>query len=149
MFAHDNFHITFPNQLRAKIQYEFGNQPIGAHKRISAVSQQTKTDKKSEQNRRRLNSEMENSSGGNLSSLANIYSKSGMIQVSGGGGSMNESSEPSQRTKIVPPPASLTSEMHDRKLASAADLELQMLSPVRQIHAASPDDNSIAASPVR
>ena len=36
LFTNDNFHITYPNQLKAKIQYEFGNQPIGTHKRISA-----------------------------------------------------------------------------------------------------------------
>ena len=52
-----------------------------------------------------------------------------------------------QRTKIVPPPASLTSDMQDRK-ASAADVELQILSPIRNIHAISPDENS-QASPVR
>ena len=40
IFTHDNFHISFPNQLRGKIQYEFGNQPIGTHKRISANKKQ-------------------------------------------------------------------------------------------------------------
>ena len=55
LFTCDNFHITFPNQLKAKIQYEFGNQPIGTHKKISSYNKEIKKDNPGP--RRRLNSE--------------------------------------------------------------------------------------------
>ena len=40
-----------------------------------------------------------------------------------------DSEDQNQRQKIVPPPASLTAEMHERK--TPAEVEIQLISPIR------------------
>eukprot|EP00093_Oithona_nana_P007854 07854.XXX_174757_178252_1 [CDS] Oithona nana genome sequencing. len=144
LFTNDNFHISFPNQLKAKIQYEFGNQPIGTHKRISA-SNKAKLEnerKMSHQStsiesgqRRRLNSD--------ISDMQELVSRNTSISTIYG---HRNSEEQSLRQKIVPPPASLTAEMHERK--ASAEVELQLISPIRHINTVSPAESS-ACSPVR
>jgi len=148
LFTCDNFHITFPNQLKAKIQYEFGNQPIGTHKKLN-FTKKIDNDSRIKENptsRRRLNSDVSesvitNTNVGSQDLVARNLSISTIY-----GSKITE--DPGQRsTKIIAPPASLTSDMHERK-ASAQDCEIQIISPIRQVHAVSPDESSMA-SPVR
>ena len=142
LFTNDNFHITYPNQLKAKIQYEFGNQPIGTHKRISAsnkaklenerkMSHQS-TSMENGGQRRRLNSD--------ISDMQELVSRNTSISTIYGHRNSEDQSKHNNilifapkmqwlfsglRQKIVPPPASLTTDMHERK--ASAEVELQLV----------------------
>ncbi len=134
------------------MQHEFGNQPVGSHKRISAgkfvskIESEEKARKFSHdlQPRRRLNSELSESiltpdsihhhnlHHGNQQqqhsnkhlTITSIYAPA----VHTNGSSKDETgsgSGPGQNKKIVAPPASLTSDMMDRR--PSANSEVQMV----------------------
>ncbi len=133
------------------MQHEFGNQPVGSHKRISAgkfvskIESEEKARKFSHdlQPRRRLNSELSESiltpdsihhhnlHHGNQQqqhsnkhlTITSIYAPA----VHTNGSSKDDTgSGPGQNKKIVAPPASLTSDMMDRRPSANSEVQMVM-----------------------